>query len=212
MKKAVFLFISLIVLASNALAEEVDNSLVDKKEVSLVKCDGAVSSWYEVDDEVKIIRLLAYDPENGELNTQIDEYACSLLTNAKKIEILLDEEALDKDKYNRELAWIYVDGELLQEKLIANGYGQVNYVTGNYLYLTDLCEVQKEAIMARKGIWNYPDIEESYCKSGININNQTDEIEEESTSQKKYNMQDLYYLLFVDSGIILLVLLLIKRG
>lgn len=212
MKKVVLLFISLIIFTTNALADEIDNPVLEKKEVKLVNCETSTTSWYEVDGSIHIIRLLAYDPENGDLNNEIDEYACNILSNAQKIEIEYDVNALDKDKYNREMAFIYVDGKLLQEELIKKGYGQVNYVTAEYQYLTNLCEAQKSAIASKSGIWNYPNIKESYCQSGININNQEEEIKEETNLGKKYNMRELYYLLFLDSGIVLLVLLLIKRG
>lgn len=212
MKKAVLLFISLIFFTTNALADEVENPVLEKKEVKLVNCEGATTSWYEVDDNIKRIRLLAYDPDNGDLNLEIDEYACNKLKNAKKIEIEYDQKALEKDKYNRELAFIYVDGSLLQEELIKKGYGQVNFITAEYQHLTTLCEAEKSAILSKSGIWNYAGIKESYCKSGININNTEEEIKEETLTEKEYNMRDLYYLLFIDSGIVLLVLLLVKRG
>ncbi len=212
MKRAVLLFISLIVFTSYVYADEVKTPILEKIEIKLVNCESAMTSWYELDGNIKIIRPLAYDSEDGDLNQEIDNYACSLLKNAQKIEIEYDLRALEKDKYNRDLAWIYVDGKLLQEELIQKGYGQVNYVTADYQYLNNLCEVEKTAISQKRGVWNYPQIKEKYCKSGIDINNTNKEEDKQITEEKKYDLKNLYYLLFIDSGIILLTLLLVKRG
>ncbi len=210
MKKAVLLFISLVAFMVNTYAEEVTMPTEDKKEVSLVNCLSATNSWYEVDGKVKRIRLLAFDSEDGEISKEIDEYACSLLKEAKKIEIEYDIKALKKDKYNRELAWVYVDGKLLQDILIKKGYGQVNYITSDYKYLTNLCDSQKEALTSKLGIWNYPNIKEKYCKSGIDINNTEQNQTENTIKTKSFDHRTLHYLLFINSGIVLLSILLIK--
>lgn len=213
MKKAVLLFISLIVLTNSAYADEATIP-EEKKEIKLVNCLSSTNSWYEVDGKVKRIRLLAFDPEDGTLNNEIDDYACNILKNAKKIEVEYDMKALEKDKYNRELAWIYVDGNLLQDILIKKGYGQVNYVKSDYKYLDNLCSSQKSAITDKLGIWNYPKVKEQYCKSGVDINNQEQEIDESNEEEKVFDTRTLHYLLFINSGVVLLGLLLfkLKRG
>lgn len=212
MKKVVLLFISLIVFQTNARAEEVINPTLDKKEVKLINCESATTSWYEIDGKVKRVRLLAYDREDGELNEEIDSYACTLLTYATKIEIEYDLKSLEKDKYNRDVAWIYVDGKLLQEELIKKGYGQVNYINDEYQYLSELCDVEKEALISKNGIWNYSGIKEKYCKSGINIDNEKKEESKDNLEEKTYDTKELYYLLLLNSGIVLLSVLLVKRG
>lgn len=214
MKKAVLLFISLIVLTTNTSAAENTIPYQERQEVTLVNCLSSTNSWYEVDGQVKRIRLLAFDPEEGSLSNEIDDYACSMLENAEKIEIEYDLKALEKDKYNRELAWIYVDGQLLQDLLIKKGYGQVNYVNSDYKYLSDLCLSEKNALMEKLGIWNYPNIKEKYCKSGIDINNTEKEQNQITDEEKSFDNRTLHYLLFINSGIVLLCLLLfkLKRG
>ncbi len=213
MKRAVLLFISLIVLTNSAYANEATIP-EEKKEIKLVNCLSSTNSWYEVDGKIKRIRLLAFDQEDGNLNEEIDDYACNILKNAKKIEVEYDMKALEKDKYNRELAWIYVDGNLLQDILIKKGYGQVNYVKSDYKYLDHLCASEKSAITAKLGIWNYPKVKEQYCKSGIDINNQEQEKGELNEEEKVFDLKTLHYLLFINSGVALLGLLLfkLKRG
>lgn len=212
MKKVVLLFISLVVLIPSAKADELINRIQEKKEVSLINCLSSTTSWFSVDGKVRRIRLLAYDSEDGELNQEIDNYACSLLKGANKIEVEYDAKALKKDKYNRELAWIYVDGKLLQEELIEKGFGQVNYVNSEYKYLDNLCESEKSALTNLLGIWNYPNIKEKYCKSGVTIKNNQNYEEEQEEEKLIYDVKNLYYLLFINSGIVLLALLLVKRG
>lgn len=211
MKRVVLLFISLIVFTTSVYSKEVEKPVLEKKEVKLVNCQSSTTAWYEIDSRIKIIRLLAYDPEDGNLNSIIDEYACNLLENANKIEIEYDLKALETDKYNRDLAWVFVDGKLLQDILIQKGYGQVNYVNAEYQNLNILCESEKIALTDKLGIWNYSNIKEKYCKSGIDINNTETEENKALDEDKNYDIRNLYYLLFIDSGIVLLLLLLIKR-
>lgn len=212
MKKVVLLFISLMFLASSVNADESVNQVQERKEITLINCLSSTTSWFSIDGNVTRIRLLAYDPEDGKLNQEIDDYACSLLKNANKIEVEYDSKSLKKDKYNRELAWVYIDGKLLQDELIKKGYGQVNYVNSDYKYLNNLCESEKEALTNKSGIWTYPDIKEKYCKSGIDIKNNQNQKSEQKEESITYDVRNLYYLLFINSGIVLLTLLLVKRG
>ena len=38
------------------------------------------------------------------------------------------------DRYDRLLAWVWIDDELLQAKLIENGHARIRYLEDNYLY------------------------------------------------------------------------------
>lgn len=164
MKKIIFTFLvmSLFIIDVNAF-----DTL--PAEVKLIKCEDATSYWVKFDNKTTHVKLLATDTSDGELNTTIDNYVCSLLEDASKIEILFDYHSLELDDYNRYNVWVYVDGKLLQETLIEKGYAQVNYVKGAYEFLDELCDKQKGAINSKLGIWNYPDQDEKYCQSGINI-------------------------------------------
>ena len=57
------------------------------------------------------------------------------MTNAAKIELELNVDGDSKDKYGRLLAWVFVDGELLQEQIAREGLVEKFYDYGyDYTY------------------------------------------------------------------------------
>ena len=202
------LLLCLLLISSNVYAapEEVEETSV-LTEAKLVKCTSSQNIWLNIDNKDVRVSLIAYDKEDGDLNKTIDSYICESLKHAEKIEVEYEEELSEPDKYNRTQVWLHIDGTLIQESLIKNGYGQVNYITGEYKYVSSLCEEQKKAISSSLGVWNYSDIEEVYCKSGIKVGEEIKEETEEVTEEEKYDMENLYLMLTLDSGIVLLLLL-----
>lgn len=76
------------------------------------------------------------------------------LQNAKKIQIQYN--GTKSDKYGRRLAWIWVDGKLLQNELVKKGYARVYYIYGKYQYTDTLRKSEKIAKRKKLGIWkNY---------------------------------------------------------
>ena len=57
-------------------------------------------------------------------------------------------------KYDRVLAWVYVDGDLLQKELVSKGYAQVKYVYDEYLFSEELKELEVEAKEKKLGMWS----------------------------------------------------------
>ncbi|WP_239740065.1 thermonuclease family protein [Mammaliicoccus sp. P-M59] len=77
-----------------------------------------------------------------------------LLTNANKIEVEFDVGG-QTDKYQRYLAYIYVDGKMLNEILVREGLAKVAYVyPPNTRYLDQLESVQEKAKEEKLGIWS----------------------------------------------------------
>ena len=75
------------------------------------------------------------------------------LSEGENIVLEYDPESDRYDKYGRLLAWIWIDGSLLQEELVANGYAKVEYIYGNYKYLDILENAEDKAKELRLGIW-----------------------------------------------------------
>ena len=180
-----------------------------RESVSLVSCDSAVSMWVNTSKGIKRIRLLMMDTADGTLNKEINDYACSLVKNAKSLEIEKDELSDEKNKYNEYLVYLYVDGTLLQESLVLKGYSQVNYVYNDYKLSTKLCELQAGAINENLGIWTYSDIKEEYCQSGIEIKNETKQ--EEKSEEKSYDYEYLKKMVLINSIIVIFLLVVMKR-
>lgn len=115
-----------------------------------------------LNNEEKTVRLLAVDtPESVKPNNEVEyygkessEYTCNLIKSAKKIQLEYDPKSDKVDKYDRLLAWVYVDGKLLQELLVSNGYAKVAYLYNDYKYTNSLMEYQELAQSKNIGIWN----------------------------------------------------------
>lgn len=164
MKKFVIFFLCLFIGVYYVNAEKI--------EVTLNDCVDGDTAWFNLNDEKTKFRFLAIDtPESVHPKKTVElygkdasEYTCNLLTNANKIEVEYDENSDKIDKYGRSLAWIWVDGVLLEQSLINIGYAQVAYIYGNYKYINDLCLEQEIAIENKKGIWS-TDREIGYCST-----------------------------------------------
>lgn len=142
-----FLLISLIsylLLTSNT-----------KIKVELDKCVDGDTAWFKINNSRKKYRFLSID--TMELDTEFGKstshYVCNLLSNANNIEIEYSRYGERKDKYNRELVFVYIDNELLQEKLISEGFAKIKYVYAKYEYLDKFIELESNAKSKKVGLW-----------------------------------------------------------
>ena len=106
--KVVFLVLILcLVFSGNVYAGSI-------KSAKLEKCVDGDTAYFIVDGESYKYRFLAINtPEKKETYGDIaSEVTCNMLTNAKKIEIEIDDKASKTDKYGRSLGWIFVDDQL----------------------------------------------------------------------------------------------------
>ena len=108
-----------------------DNSL---NEIKLVRCiDGDTSEFSKIG---KTRFLLIDTPESTKkkekYGKEASNYTCNTLKKAKKITYEYDGET--KDKYNRSLAYIFVDNKLLQSEIAKQGYVKRFYIKKNYKY------------------------------------------------------------------------------
>ncbi len=75
------------------------------------------------------------------------------LRNARQIVLELDPDSDTFDKYDRLLAWIWVDGELLNEMIVSAGLAEVAYLYGDYQYTGFLFSAQNAAKAEGIKIW-----------------------------------------------------------
>ena len=139
-----------------------------KDVVTYSKCiDGDTIEVMKGDSKVKV-RFLAVDtpetkhPTKGEepYGKEASAFTCQKIQKAKKIELEYDSNSDKKDKYDRTLAWIWIDDVLLQEELVEQGYAKVAYLYGDYKYTSQLQKLEQEAQKKQRGIWG--DYEEDY--------------------------------------------------
>ncbi|MFB7139984.1 thermonuclease family protein [Gottfriedia sp. NPDC056225] len=122
--------------------------------VELVKCiDGDTARF----TTVGTTRFLYIDtPESTRtiepFGKEASAYTCNLLENAKTIELEYD--GPKKDKYNRTLAWVWIDGRLIQKEIIKKGYVEKFYDYGDYSYESELRSLQATAQKRGVGLWS----------------------------------------------------------
>lgn len=150
MKKIIFLIVLTFSFNLTVKAEKI--------EVSLDKCVDGDTAWFILNNESFKARFLAintpeYTTKIEPFGKEASEFTCDSLKNAKKIEIEYDPKSDKKDKYERDLVWVFVDNELLQNKLVLNGLADVKYVYDDYLYVSTLNKSLKDAKKNKVGMW-----------------------------------------------------------
>lgn len=150
---------STVAISSQYAEKTTGNKLQQVKYLSIN--DGDTFS-VELDGEKKRVRLLMIDtPEmnydKGQPMAFAEEakaYTEKLLKQAKTIKILVDK-GPKEDNYDRLLAYVYIDGKMLQESLLEAGYGVIRYVNEpNNSLEQELRQVQEKAEKAKLGIWS----------------------------------------------------------
>jgi micrococcal nuclease len=154
MKRIIFILL-LFFISFNVYASE-------KIEVKFSKCVDGDTAWLIKDEKEIKVRFLAIDaPEVGEqeepFGKEASEFTCNKLKYAKKIEIEYDDNALEKDKYERHLVWIFVDDRLLQDEIVRNGWAEVTYLYGDYKYIDRLKQSESIAKRNSLNIWSNND-------------------------------------------------------
>lgn len=133
----------------------------DKFSVKFDRCVDGDTAKFFIDGESKTVRFLsinapeiAHDDVKEEFfGIESSEYVCKLLKRSSKIQLQYDSKSGRVDKYDRVLAWVFVDGDLLQEKLIKGGYAEVKYVYDDYLYSSNLKSLEVVAKDKKLGMW-----------------------------------------------------------
>lgn len=150
--KKIILIISLFLIPFNISAYE-------KETVTLNKCIDGDTAWFNLDNEKIKVRFLAIDtPESTnkieEYGKEASEFVCNLLKNSTKIELEYDENSDKLDKYDRYLAWVFVDDKLLQDLVVREGLAEVKYIYGDYKYLDTLNDSLKIAKKEELNLWS----------------------------------------------------------
>ena len=73
------------------------------------------------------------------------------LVAQKKVRLEFD--AQRRDKYDRLLAYVYVDDIFVNAEILKQGYGKVYIIPPNVKYADEFLALQREAKTDKKGIW-----------------------------------------------------------
>lgn len=102
-----------------------------------------------------------YNPDKNCKFGEIASYYTKKLIEGKSVEIELGE-SQDRDIYNRLLAYVYVDKEMLNYKLAYNGYAVAMSVPPNIRYSNLFKQAQIRAQNTKVGMWK-SDVSEIDC-------------------------------------------------
>ncbi len=135
--------------------------------VELVSCTDGDTAVFKVNGVSQPTRFLAID--TPETSNGVDPwgfaakaYTCSALENAGQIILENDDESDVWDNYNRLLAFIWVDGELLQYKLVEESLAFVKYLYGDYKHNISLIALESITQKDGKKIWGEMDPDYNY--------------------------------------------------
>lgn len=127
--------------------------------------DGDTSEFI-IDGQKRIFRYLLIDtPETKHPRLGVQPFGLEashrtkeLLTHAKRIEVEYDI-GQRNDKYGRNLVYVYVDGTMLNEILVREGFASVAYVyPPNIKYIDRLEKAENQAKSDKIGIWSLQDV------------------------------------------------------
>jgi len=104
------------------------------------------------------VRYIGVDtPELHHPQKEVEYYAREAyeanrrLVEGKRVRLELDVE--ERDRYGRILAYVYIDGLMVNEWLVANGYAHVATFPPNVKYAERFLQLEREARQAKIGLW-----------------------------------------------------------
>ncbi len=132
-------------------------------EVKFIQAYDGDTAQVEVDGQKQKVRFLMVD--TPEMNYQKGEpmpfaeegkyFTKKLLMEARHVYIVFDE-GKEKDHYDRLLAYIFADDQLVQEALLKEGLAAVRFINpGNDTFEQQFKDVEAQAKAQQKGIWKH---------------------------------------------------------
>lgn len=156
-----FVVICLMMTGCSSMESEITNKGYNKVEVTLEKAIDGDTISVNYQNKKENVRFLLVDtpetshPRLGEqpFGQEAKEFTANLVESAEKLELEFDI-GQNRDKYGRLLAYVYVDGKMLQEELLKQGLARVAYIyEPNTRYVDSFTEIQKTAQSEGIGIW-----------------------------------------------------------
>lgn len=142
-----------------------------KKAVEFSKCTDGDTAHFLIDGKDTTVRFLAidtpeYTKEKEPYGKEASAFTCDAIKHANQIHLEYDDGSDKTDKYGRDLAWVFVDGKLLQKMLVEEGLAEVAYLYGDYSYTDELQKAQGKAKLEKLNLWSDTDATPSYATIG----------------------------------------------
>lgn len=126
------------------------------KVVRVVDGDTIVVDFNGKDEKVRLIGIDTPESVHPESSRNTDEgitasdFTKNLLSDKS---VSLEFDVSERDKYGRLLAYVYLEGEMVNKTLLQEGYAQVATYPPNVAYVDDFTELQRIARENEVGFW-----------------------------------------------------------
>lgn len=158
--------------------DSVDNSQVNRfngKVMNVVDGD-TMDIQFENGKEERVRLVLVDTPETKHptkpvqpFGPEASAFTKEMLTG-KNVQVELDVQ--ERDQYGRILAYVYIDGKMINELLLEKGLARVAVFPPNTRYVDEFYAIQKKAQEAKLGIWS---IEDYVTDNGYVVQEETGE-------------------------------------
>ncbi|MDD4938527.1 MAG: thermonuclease family protein [Candidatus Shapirobacteria bacterium] len=127
---------------------------INKDNYVLVKVIDGDTLTVKINDKEESVRLIGIDaPESNEcMGTEATEKLKEMLEN-KEIKLEADESQENQDVYGRLLRYVFIDGQLINQRMITDGWAKEYTFKVAYKYQEKFKEVENQAKENKKGIW-----------------------------------------------------------
>lgn len=161
--KLKLMLVAVLFLSGCGMLESTDTSgTTDQIDVEVTQViDGDTIKIIYEGEEVTVRYLLIDTPETNHPRLGKQPLGSEATEENKRLiesgDVSIEFDVGDRfDDYDRLLAYIYVDGESVQEQMLASGLARVAYVfPPNTRYLDDFEQVEQVAKDSQTGIWQY---------------------------------------------------------
>ena len=154
------LVILLAALSSSLYCWHQEPAHGERFEVTFDKAIDGDTAWFMIDGKSTKVRFLYIDtPESTSYKEpyglEASAFVTAQLHQAEKIELEINVDGEQYDRYDRLLAWVFVDDELLQEKIAEMGYCEKFYDYGyDYPYKGMIIAAHERAVQEKRGIYS----------------------------------------------------------
>lgn len=126
------------------------------KVVRVVDGDTIVVDFNDKDEKVRLIGIDTPESVHPDANKNTEEgitasdFTKNLLSDKS---VSLEFDVSERDRYGRLLAYVYLEGEMVNKTLLKEGYAQVATYPPNVAYVDDFTELQRIARENAVGFW-----------------------------------------------------------
>jgi micrococcal nuclease len=106
-------------------------------------------------DGKKPVRYIGIDtPETGQPGADSATAFNAALVMGREVRLEFGRDSLDR--YERELAWIFVDGRMANMELLKAGWARCYFFRGNLKYSSQMIRAVRQAMENKRGLWAMP--------------------------------------------------------